>query len=144
MQFSVRKTIQTDWPGLAAFVGIPIIWTVHFAFPYLRPDSNVSHSVLFPASISLCLAVLLFWRLRRIAHLFASGRLASAEITRLSISRDRGRLEFAFEHQGQLVHSWTPVHKTKSVLALQPGARVEALFDPARPTHAIVKRLYEA
>ena len=67
-----------------------------------------------------------------------------AEAQDRTISRDRGRLVFAFVHNEQLVQTWTPIHKCKQVLALRPGAEVEVLFDPDRPTHAIVKHLYQA
>lgn len=73
-----------------------------------------------------------------------NGRTAAGEITRLSITRDRGRLEFAFECKGRLIRSWTPVHKNRAVLALQPGVIVDVLYDPACPRRAIVKHLYQA
>ena len=144
MSFSIRKSIWTDWPALAAAVGVPIFWGIHFAFPYLRPGAQSSRPVILPIIATAGLAVVLLWRVRRISNLFATGRTAAAKILRLSISRDRGRLEFEFEHQGQLVRSWSPVHKCKAVLALKQGDVVEALFDPARPTHAIIRHLYEA
>lgn len=144
MSFSIRKAIWTDWPALAAAVGIPIFWGIHIAFPYLRPGTQSSPPIILPIVATVGLAILLLWRIRRISNLFAAGRTAVAQVLLLSISRDRGRVEFAFEHQGQLVRSWSPVHKCKPVLALKQGDVVEVLFDPARPTHAIIKHLYEA
>ncbi len=144
MSFSIRRFIWTDWPALGAAVGIPIFWAIHVAFPYLRQGAQSSPSVILPVVATGGLAAVVLWRIRRVSHLFAVGRVAAARIILLSISRDRGRLEFAFEHEGHLVRSWTPVHKCKAVLALQQGDIVEALFDPARPTHAIIRHLYEA
>lgn len=63
-------------------------------------------------------------------------------ITALLIAKDRGRLEFEFEVEGKRVVSWMPIHKTKSVLSLSPGDRVDLLFDETKPTRAIVKALY--
>ena len=143
MKYSLRKTISTDWPALAASWGIPIIWAIHFGFPYLRPTA-LPLSLWFPTSISVALITWLVWRISRVARLFAHGRLASGQVTRLSIVKDRGRLEFTFEHQGKLICTWTPIHKTKAVLSLAPGAIVEVLFDTSHPTRAIVKHLYAA
>lgn len=143
MKYSLRKVISTDWPTLAATLGIPIIWAMHFGFLYLRP-TVLPLPIWFPVAISAGLIAWLVWRIRRVARLFAHGQVISGRVTYLSIAKDRGRLEFAFEYQGKLISTWTPVHKTKAVLALAPGAMVEVLFDTSHPTRAIVKHLYAA
>ena len=66
----------------------------------------------------------------------------TATITKLAIVRDRGRLEIEYEVEGRRHESWTPVHKNKRVMALEPGKPVAALVDPARPDRAIVRDLY--
>lgn len=142
VKFSISKTVWTDWPALAVSVGIPILWVIHFAFPLLRSGAESSPPVAIAiVGTGLC-AIILAWRIHRVFRLFAAGRTAPATITRVKIVRDRGRLEFAFEHEGELVRSWTPVHKNKAVLALEPGDVVETLFDPNNPTTAIVTHLY--
>ena len=143
MKYSLRKVISTDWPALAATLGIPIIWAIHLGFPYLRPTA-LPLSIWFPAVISAGLIAWLVWRISRIARLFAHGQVTSGQVTHLSIAKDRGRLEFAFKYQGKLISTWTPIHKTKAVLSLAPGAIVEVLFDTSHPTRAIVKHLYAA
>lgn len=143
MKYSLRKLISTDWPTLAASLGLPIIWAINFGFPYLGP-TKLPLPLWFPVSISSALIIWLIWRIIRVARLFAKGHLSLGRVTDLSIAKDRGRLEFAFEYQGKLISTWTPVHKTKAVRSLAPGAVVEVLFDASRPTRAIVKHLYEA
>lgn len=73
---------------------------------------------------------------------FSNGTPAVGVITDLLIAKDRGRLEFEFEVEGRRVRSWIPIHKTKSVLSLSPGDRVDLLFDESKPTRAIIKGLY--
>jgi len=143
MRFSLHKAISTDWPALAAAVFIPMSWLIWGLFPYLRSTSN-GVSLWIPVSITSAAVLVLIWRLQRIRSLLTNGRSAPARITGLYISKDRGRLEFAFEHNGQLIQSRTFIHRTKAVLALQPGALVEVVFDPDRPKRAIVKHLYLA
>lgn len=143
MNYSLSKVLSTDFPALAAGLGIPIIWGVHSGFPYLRPTESPL-SLWFPVSISVVLMILLGWRISRVARLFAHGQLAVGLVTRLNIARDRGRLEFIFEYQGKPISTWTPIHKTKAVLLLAPGTVVDVLFDPSYPTRAIVKHLYTA
>lgn len=143
MKLSLSKLLSTDFPALAASLGIPINWLVHFGFPYLRPTESPL-SFWFPVSIPVVLVILLGWRISRIARLFAHGQLAVGFVTRLNIARDRGRLEFMFEYQGKPISTWTPIDKTKAVLLLVPGTVVDVLFDPSYPTRAIVKDLYTA
>ena len=143
MEFSLPKTIWVDWPALAAGIGIPVIWSIHVASAYVT-WIPAGAPIQLPTTITLGLVAVLVWRLWRVARLFARGRTAPGEITGLQIVRDRGRLKFVFEHQGQPVESWTPVHKSKAVLALRPGQPVEVLFDPDNPGRAIVKHLYQS
>lgn len=143
MKYSLRKVLSTDWPALAASFGIPIIWVIHFWFPYLR-QTALPLSLFFPITISVALIIWLLWRVSRVAKLFAHGQLAVGKVTHLRIAKDRGRLEFEFEYQGKPISAWTPIHKTKAVLSLTPGTVVEVLFDTSRPTRAIVKHLYAA
>ena len=142
MKFSIARTLCTDWPALAAWIGVPMFWIIHFLFPRIRPGVNDPPPIAIAVSATLLCAAVLLWRFHRVSRLFKLGRTAPGTITRLSIARDRGRLEFAFEHGGEMIFSWTPVHKHKAILALQPGDSVEVLFDPEKPTTAIVKHLY--
>lgn len=143
MKYSFRKVLSTDWPALAASFGIPIIWAIYFVFPHLQ-KSALPPSLWFPASVSAALIIWLVWRIRRVARLFTHGQLATGQVTSLLLAKDRGRIEFAFEYQGKRVSTWMPIHQTKAVLSLAPGATVEVLFDKDHPARAIVKHLYAA
>lgn len=142
MKFSPLRTIWVDWPALAASIGIPVIWAIHVGSAYVT-WIPAGAPIQLPTAITLGLVAALVWRLWRVARLFARGRTAPGEITGLKFVRDRGRLMFVFQHEGKSVHSWTPVHKSKAVMALQPGQAVDVLFDPDRPIRAIVRHLYE-
>lgn len=141
MKYSLGKIILNDWPALAASLGLPIIWAIHFLFPLLK---NTTHalSVWFPVTGSVCLLLVLAWRIRRVTWLFTSGVETRGGVINLSIVKDRGRLEFSFTHAGSTIHSWMPVHKTRMVLALKPGAEIDVLYDRNRPAYAIVKTLF--
>ena len=82
------------------------------------------------------------WRVVRIRRLFSRGELVRAQITRLDVAMDRGRVEFAYDFRGHRVSSWTPVHKNKQVEALAVNQEVEVLVDAANPLNAIVRDLY--
>lgn len=143
MNYSIKKIILNDWPALTSAVGIPIIWGIHYAFPYLRPGAVHLPSWL-PLLISAAFALTLADRISHIARLFEHGIPARAVVTGLRIVRDRGRLEFAFEYDGRRFASWMPVHKTEQVMTLIPGTAIEVLFNREKPEQAIVKSLFEA
>lgn len=134
--------IWNDWPALATAIAVPITWILHLGLPFLQRKS-VPLPLWLPAGLSVVLIALLVWRIGRVRWLFVHGVPVVGTVTGVWIAKDRGRLEFMFEIDGARVRSWMPVHKTKAVLSLSPGDRVDLLVDPGRPTRAIVKRLFE-
>lgn len=141
MKYSLRKLVWNDWPALASSIAVPITWAIHFGFPLLQRGATPL-PLWFPAGASVALVAVLAWRIRRVNWFFSNGTPVVGVITDLLIVKDRGRLEFEFEVDGKRVFSWTPIHKTKSVLSFSPGDRVDLLFDETKPTRAIVKGLY--
>jgi hypothetical protein len=141
MKYSIVKIIKNDWPSLAAAVGIPIVWGIHVIFPLIIRKSH-GLPVLFPAVVTLLLLSLLYWRISRIARLFASGNTVTGKVTGLYIVKDRGRLEFSFEHNGTAISSWIPVHQTKQVLSFTDGTPVTVAYDGEHPTRAIIMELF--
>ena len=141
MKYSLRKLVWNDWPALAASMAVPITWVIHFGFPFVQ-RGGAALPVWLPTVASVALVAVLLWRIRRVSWFFSSGRPAVGVITDLRIVKDRGRLEFEFLVEGRRVVSWMPIHKTKAVMSLSPGDRVDLLFDKGKPTRAIVKGLY--
>jgi len=142
MRFSVRNVVWNDWPALATVIAVAMTWIIHFGLPYLQRRA-APLPMWLPGGLSVVLVALLAWRIGRVRWLFAHGASAVGVVTDLWIAKDRGRLEFVFEIDGERVRSWMPIHRTKAVLSLSPGDRVDLLFDPGRPKRAIVKRLFE-
>lgn len=141
MNFSPIRIMWNDWPALASWVAVPITWVIHFGFPYLHRGAAALPFVL-PVGVSVALIALLLWRIKRVADLFARGVAVSGTITDLLIAKDRGRLAFEFEAPGAQVRTWMPIHKTRDVLSLARGDRVDVLYDVNMPRRAIVKCLF--
>lgn len=143
MNFSPIRIMWNDWPALASWVAIPITWAIHFGFPYLQRGAAALPLAL-PVGVSVVLVTVLLWRIKRVADLFARGVAVSGTITDLLIAKDRGRLAFEFEARGTRVRTWMPIHKTRDVLSLARGDRVDVLYDANTPRLAIVKSLFLA
>ncbi len=140
-RLSYRRIVAHDWLVLFGALGIPIIWIINIAFPYLR--EGAVHTPEIAAVITLACGLLIGWRIWRIHYLFSHGIEAAGVVTRLKIVRDRGRLEYTFTANKRTIHAWFPVHKTKRVLQLDRGAAITVLYDKKNPQFCIVQDLFE-
>src|SRR3954462_7299681 len=123
---------------------LPVIWLISAQLVLFRHDGNFGarQALMMALPVSLAAAGLLVWRIVRIHLLFSRGQVVRAQITRVDIARDKGRLEFAYHFGGHRVSSWTAVHKSRQVEALAVNQEVEILVDAANPLNAIVRDLY--
>ena len=92
--------------------------------------------------LSLLAAGFLLWRVTRIQTLFRRGAAVRGSITRIRFARDRGRVEFRYEFNGQRLESWMPVHQSPEVLALRESQEIDLLVDATRPRRAIIRDLF--
>lgn len=136
--------LWTDWPALLCLMCLPVVWLISAQLVLFRHDGSFTarEALMIALPLSLVAGGLLFWRIARIHRLFSRGQIVRAQITRVDIARDKGRLEFAYDFGGHRVSSWTPVHKCKQVEALAVNQEVEVLVDAANPLNAIVRDLY--
>jgi len=144
MKPRLGSILWTDWPALLCLMCLPVIWLVSAQLVLFRHDGSFTarEALMIALPLSLVAGGLLVWRVVRIRRLFSRGELVRAQITRLDVAMDRGRVEFAYDFRGHRVSSWTPVHKNKQVEALAVNQEVEVLVDAANPLNAIVRDLY--
>lgn len=142
MKASLKKIVWNDWLALFAFCALPIIWIIHFAFPYLKRGASAPIEV--GVIVSILAAVALAWRIRRVQQLFATGAHTDGVVEAVRILKDRGRLEYSYHVDGRSIGSWSPVHKSKQVLALRIGQKITVLFDRKHPEKSIVADLFLA
>ena len=62
-------------------------------------------------------------------------------ITRILLVRDRGRVEFRYDFNGELFESWMPVHQSREVLALRESQEIDLRVDATQPRRAIIRDL---
>src|SRR5262249_10943438 len=92
--------------------------------------------------LSLLAGALLAWRIARIQRLFSRGQLVRAQLTRVDVARDLGRLGSAYDFGGHRVSRGAPVHRNNQAGPLRVNQEVEVLVDSANPGNAIVRQLY--
>jgi uncharacterized protein DUF3592 len=144
MKPRLGSILWTDFPALLCLVCLPVIWLISAQLVLFRRDGSITarEALMIAIPLSLVAGGLLVWRIVRIHRLFARGQLVRAQITRVEVAMDRGRVEFAYDFGGHRVSSSTQVHKNKQVEALAVNQEVEVLVDAANPLNAIVRDLY--
>ena len=144
MKPRLGSILWTDFPALLCLMCLPIIWLISGQLMLFRHDGGFTgrDALMLAVPLTLVAGGLLLWRIVRIHRLFSRGQLVRAQITRVEVAMDRGRVEFAYDFRGHRVSSWTSVHKNKQVAALAANQEVEVLVDAAHPGNAIVRDLY--
>jgi hypothetical protein len=144
MKPRLGSILWTDWPALLCLMCLPVIWLISAQLVLFRRDGSFTarEALMLAVPLSLVAGGLLVWRIVRIHRLFSRGQLLRAQITRVEVAMDRGRVEFTYDFGGHRVSSWTQVHKNKQVEALAVNQEVEVLVDAANPGNAIVRDLY--
>jgi hypothetical protein len=136
--------LLADWPALFCSISIPGIWVIGLVFPFLRQGATFGRVEILTIALPLSLiaAGFLLWRVTRIQTLFSRGAAVRGNITRIRLVRDRGRVEFRYEFNGERLESWMPVHQTPEVLALRESQEIDLLVDATRPRRAIIRHLF--
>jgi hypothetical protein len=144
MKPHLKKIMLADWPALFCSISIPGIWVIGLVFPFLRQGATFGRVEILTIALPLSLiaAGFLLWRVTRIQTLFSRGAAVRGNITRIRLVRDRGRVEFRYEFNGERLESWMPVHQTPEVLALRESQEIDLLVDATRPRRAIIRHLF--
>jgi len=144
MKPHLKKILLADGPALFCSISIPGIWVIGLVFPFLRQGATFGRVEILTIALPLSLiaAGFLLWRVTRIQTLFRRGAAVRGNITRIRLVRDRGRVEFRYEFNGERLESWMPVHQTPEVLALRESQEIDLLVDATRPRRAIIRDLF--
>ena len=143
MNASLRAIAWNDWPTLACLIGIPMMWGLYIVFPILRPSASVDgYFLMVPLVSTSLLSAVVLWRAFRIQGLFRHGAEVPGRVRSVRLVRDRGRFEYAYAWNDQVLESWIPVHKIRRVLAFTAGEAVTVLVDPKKPGRSVVRELF--
>ena len=139
----IIKIVWNDWPALFAVVSLPILVILYFIHPFVlsKPETKGFIQV-FLLILSIPVFALLFWRIGRVKSLFRTNVTVPGIIEDLFIVKDRGRLEFSYVIGSKKINSWAPVHETKHVISMSSGMEVNVLYDPKKPSRAIIRELF--
>jgi hypothetical protein len=134
-----------------ALYGLVFFGSVLGFVPDLRPmaqgDRRIDDVTFFVSLAAVALVVsapVLFVRSRVIREAFASGRAASGVIDSLRFVKDRGRVEYRYEQNGQAYRSGNAIMKNRRTRSLARGQTVTVYVHPSNPERAYLEEIYLA
>jgi hypothetical protein len=145
-KISVRRVLLNDNASFLAWMLASALWLPLLVLPDGRQILARGDGLWeLPVILTLLLCAVLLWRMRRASRLFRFGRVATARITWVSVAM-KGPItyNFKFELEGQWVRAHMNVVGWKRKPVFKQRVEVEVLYDPARPTRAIIPYFFQA
>lgn len=150
---STKKIILTDYPAFLLTIAAPLSWLLLAGAFVIGGMPNRSGEFISFGEIGfimLAIAIivtvvtvpLLLRRIESYKNLLLRGRDATGVITSVWFVKDRGRVEYDVDFQGQRLHAWNAIMKKKETLALRVGDSVGLAVDANDPRRALIRHLY--
>ncbi|MGE0707942.1 MAG: DUF3592 domain-containing protein [Planctomycetota bacterium] len=150
---SVLRILQADYLSGLCVIAPLVGWGLFVAVEVLglspgrrgaaSAGAPRGHVLLYVALVATAVCVpLLLARLRSFFATFRAGVEVTGRVLSVSFYRDRGTIEFAFEHEGREHAVSRGVHKTARTAALEAGDEVAVLLDPRAPQAALIRDLF--
>jgi hypothetical protein len=150
---SVFRIVQTDYTASLCAIFPLVIWVMYGLLVYFKvipdlrgrdPLTSADAPFFFGlAVVATLLGIpLLVWRIRTIQTVFARGVEVRAQITNAFFYRDRGRVDYIYDYQGQTYQSGNAVTKTGHTKFLEPGHEVILVVAPENPKKAFIREFY--
>jgi hypothetical protein len=146
---SITKTLWTDYPSFIYTSLIVAVWIVYIAWvPGWRKDGPIIRPELSPYALVIAILISLLgicvvaYRFHLLRGIFKNGVEVRGKITKISLPRDRGRVNYSFYYKNQEFSSYAPIHRNKQTLSLKEGDRVILVIDPEHPPRAFIRDLY--
>lgn len=151
---SLSRIISTDYTAMLAAIAPVVLTALYTLFvttglmakargwdPLMGDNGRPFFFWFAAASIAAGIPVL-FWRLRMVRGVFENGVEVPGVITHIMFFKDRGRVEYSYEYEGQAHRAGQAFHRNRRTAALQLGQRVAVMVDRFNPSRALIRDLY--
>ena len=81
-------------------------------------------------------------RIAGIRRVVEYGPACDGTVTGIWFTKDRGRVEYEYQFEGQTYQAGNAIMKNRQTEAIRQGDRVELIIDPSRPSRAFLASLY--
>jgi hypothetical protein len=140
---SVFSIIWNDYVSFLAALFPILSWVFYFFFPLIDGKAMPASFLYIVIGASVSGLVILIWRLRLIMSTFEDGISVDGNIIHVSFFRDRGRVTYIYEFQGERYQSSNAIMKTKRTKALAQGQATKIIVSRDNPKLAFIRDLYQ-
>lgn len=154
MKVSTIKIIKSDYLAMLSLIA-PVVTIVLFIdskfFGFLHQFFSRGRSAdpadpsffLIMAIITICIFVPLFiLRIKSIHNHFKTGIEITGKIVYLNLWKDRGRVEYEYEIDGEKYRSGNALHRSKFVNSLAEGQKVTIIISKNNHKKGLIKEMY--
>jgi hypothetical protein len=154
MKVSIIKIIKSDYLAMLSliapivtiiiFIDSKYIGVLHKFFSRGRLTEPGDSSIfLIMALITIAVFVPLFaFRIKSIKNHFKDGIEVIGKIVHLSLWKDRGRVEYEYEIDGEKYRSGNAFHRNKFVDSLVEGQEISIIVSKNNPKKGLIKEMY--
>lgn len=152
---SLARIIKNDYLAFLCAVGGPIMLAIAIfggIFGFVPRARFFGVNEVDPATVRIYFAIalvltlalfsVLAQRFNRIERMVHKGEPTTARIVFVRFFRDRGRMEYEYEHGENVYRAGTAIMKNKDTRDFAPGQEIEVMIDPDNPGKAIPVALY--
>lgn len=154
MKVSTIKIIKSDYLAMLSLIA-PVITIVLFIdskyFGFLHQFFSRGRSTepgdpsffLNMAIVTICIFIpLLIFRIKNIYNHFEKGIEVVGKIVYLNLWKDRGRVEYEYEIDGEKYRSGNALHRNKFVNSLEEGQEVIIIVSKNNHKKGFIKEIY--
>jgi hypothetical protein len=151
----IGRILKNDYASLLMLIFIGIMWALAIAgavfgfLPKRRGGGAIevdSTMMIIMIVIALVTTILFGWlaskRIGDIKRIINTGPKIQGRILSIGFIKDRGRVEYDYEYDGQSNHAGNAIWKNRETTKLQNGDELTLIIDPDKPSRAFIASLY--
>lgn len=140
---SILKILFTDFAAFVCLI-IPLLYGGMYLLLLSSgsPQKVVLFTPLYLGVVALVCWGIVLWRVYLIKTVVEDGWLTQATITNISITKDRGRIDYTYKYGENEYKSWCAVMLTQRTRSLRLGEQVPVMLDSSNHRRAFLPDLY--
>lgn len=151
---STIRILQSDYVAFLGVITPVVLLAMYIAISYLGflpgfrghdPIQGESGAPFFFYGTIIAVAIgipVTMWRIRSISTIFEGGAEAHGQVSSIWFHRDRGRVNYTYDYQGQSYSCGSAIMKNRQSRGLEPGMEVTIVVDRNNPGRALIRDLY--
>ena len=136
---SFFKILYHDYAAFGTFIG-PIIGMIAVTYGFIMEDKV---AWMIGSGLIVVLGSLFLFRLSIIYRLLREGEEVQGVIVGKWYYRDRGRINYSYKYQGEMISSGWAIMRNKVNRQIEKDMKVTVLLNPNKPKQSIILSVFE-